>query len=481
MKANSPANELLGNDILEKIIRPKIGLLPLYIELYDTVAPEKREKFESFLHTIINEIRKRNIDVVEAPVCRVKDEFSNAIRLFEDEQVNAIVTLHLAYSPSLESADILASTELPIIILDTTPSYEFGSNQNPDDIFFNHGIHGVQDMCNLLIRYGKAFQIETGHWKESDVIDRVVGWAHAAALAERMKNARVGTIGNPFKGMGDFFVPKDKLKTLIGIETIECDRNTIIELTPDSGDDSIREEMSHDIELYRVEDLDENRYRETIRICLAVRRWIEKEKLTAFTMNFLDFNRESGFPTPPFMEASKAMARGIGYAGEGDVLTAALVGALLSVYPNTTFAEMFCPDWQGDSIFLSHMGEFNINLAAEKAKFIQMDYQYSDAEDPVLAVGRLKDGRAVLVDLAPGVDESFTLVIAPGVMIGKSGADRFENTVHGWFKLPMPINEFLIEYSLVGGTHHWALVYGDVAAEIQKFGKLMGWKVVVID
>jgi hypothetical protein len=35
-------------------------------------------------------------------------------------------------------------------------------------------------------------------------------------------------------------------------------------------------------------------------------------------------------PVMPFLEFSKAMERGIGYAGEGDALTAVLVGALAS-------------------------------------------------------------------------------------------------------------------------------------------------------
>ncbi|MDZ7837486.1 MAG: hypothetical protein U5N58_05810 [Actinomycetota bacterium] len=52
-------------------------------------------------------------------------------------------------------------------------------------------------------------------------------------------------------------------------------------------------------------------------------------------MNFSKINSRSGFPTIPFLEASKAMARGTGYAGEGDIITAALVGALLSLYPES--------------------------------------------------------------------------------------------------------------------------------------------------
>ena len=60
-----------------------------------------------------------------APICRVKQEFIDSISLFEREEVDAIVTLHLAYSPSLESADVLARTKKPIIVLNTTPTYDF--------------------------------------------------------------------------------------------------------------------------------------------------------------------------------------------------------------------------------------------------------------------------------------------------------------------------------------------------------------------
>ena len=52
--------------------------------------------------------------------------------------------------------------------------------------------------------------------------------------------------------------------------------------------------------------------------------------------------------------------------GEGDVITAGLVGALLSANPCVTFSEMFCPDWKNGSVFMSHMGEFNYNVASGK-------------------------------------------------------------------------------------------------------------------
>lgn len=57
---------------------------------------------------------------------------------------------------------MLADTRLPIIVCDTTPSYSYGPEQHPDELMYNHGIHGVQDMFNLLVRNGKPFTIEVG-------------------------------------------------------------------------------------------------------------------------------------------------------------------------------------------------------------------------------------------------------------------------------------------------------------------------------
>ena len=60
------------------------------------------------------------------------------------------------------------------------------------------------------------------------------------------------------------------------------------------------------------------------------------------------------------------MMSGFGYAGEGDVLTAGLVGALMSAYRGVTFTETFCPCWKKDLILMSHMGEMNMDLSATK-------------------------------------------------------------------------------------------------------------------
>jgi len=481
----------------------KIGLLGLYLELYDNAMPERRKEVAVFYDTIASELSGRGVEVITADICRLKSEFADAVSLFEEENADAIVTLHLAYSPSLECADILAQTDLPLIVLDTTPDYEFSPRTNPDRIMYNHGIHGVMDMCNLLKRKGKPFVIEAGHYKESDVIDRAVSRIGCTlekigspasgsegltprrgsldpGLKSSNKKIKVGLIGSQFKGMGDFQVDFDILKSKFGIEVITADPDEIASLIPEPNDPAVEAEISADLERFETGDLDQEDRLLSVRTGLGVRSWIKEKELSAFSMNFLSVDSSSGLGVVPFLEASKGMARGIGYAGEGDVLTASFIGKLMGQFTETTFTEMFCPDWKNGTVFLSHMGEINPDLVEGKPRLIVKPFPWTDAADPVVAVGRLKPGKGVFVDIAPVKNDEFTLICAPGSMEEVEREDRMEGTVHGWFRPELQLEDFLQKYSMEGGTHHSAFVYGAAVEELKDFAQLMGLKMVVI-
>ncbi len=140
---------------------------------------------------------------------------------------------------------------------------------------------------------------------------------------------------------------------------------------------------------------------------------------------------------------------------------------------------MFCPDWEKGTIFLSHMGEFNYRLAEGKARLIEMDYDLSDAENPVLAAGRFRPGEFLVVNLQP-LNAGYRLIIAPATMIGVTGKDNMSDRVHGWFKPRLPIENFLAEYSRQGGTHHLAISYSASIRLVEAFGQMMGWETVLI-
>lgn len=82
-----------------------IGLMPLYIELYDHSGREKRNRMYDFYQKIVSKFEAQGFRVITSDFCRLRSEFEETIVNFEAEGTDALVTLHMAYSPSLESID----------------------------------------------------------------------------------------------------------------------------------------------------------------------------------------------------------------------------------------------------------------------------------------------------------------------------------------------------------------------------------------
>lgn len=392
---------------------PLAGVLPLYLELYDDCLPQMRPVFTPFLERIKADLEAQGIRTVFADVCRLEPEVSAAVERFEAEHVDALVIIHLAYSPSLESIGPLANTRLPLLLLDTTMDESFGIDTPPERILYNHGIHGVQDLACMLLRRSRSFQIAAGHADHSPVLRRAAEIARGACAARRLHEAKTLRIGPPFAGMGDFAVEENILRQTLGISVHNITPEGLHEAARHISTEAIEAELAADRERFEAV-ADAEAHRRSVRVGLALRRVLEEGGYSAFSMNFRSFDSpEPPIDTVPFLEASKAMARGIGYAGEGDVLTAAFVGALARAFGGVTFTEIFCPDWTGQSLFLSHMGEINPDIAGRRARLVEKDFPWTPAHNPVIAACAPAPGPATLVNIAPGPNDTFTLIAAP--------------------------------------------------------------------
>lgn len=456
----------------------KIGFLPLYIALYDESGATSRDRLEPFYETLACAFEQKGVEVVRSPFCRLAPEFAAAVAAFEKAGADAIVTWHAAYSPSLESIDALAGTALPVIVLDTTETYDFGPTQDPDEIGYCHGIHGVMDLCNMLSRRHKPYAIAAGHYPTSAVIDSAVEYVKAAVAARSLAGSRVGRIGRSFPGMGDFLISDRELLTRFGVEAVTADGDELRALRESITEAEIDAEIASDNQnAVRLNDFSDETHRRTVRSGLAVRRWLSNHGLDAFTVSFLDITPACGLEVMPFMEACKALTRGIGYAGEGDVLTAALTGALLRGFNAATFVEIFCPDWKGGTLLLSHMGEVNYTLTDGPIELKEMDFIYGDAENPVVGYARYRKGDAVFINLFNSPD-GYKLLVSPVKMEEPKGEDAFVGRMRGWMRPPMPTADFLRRISEEGVTHHSALVYDTTPEAIAYFGRLLGLPVI---
>ncbi len=453
----------------------KIGLLPLYITLYDTITRNYRKRFEPFYDTIAKMMTDRGIEVLRCEFCMGEDDFRKTISYFEDEKCDALVTLHMAYSPSLKSAEYLINTKLPIIVCDTTETEDFSDKQSPDEIMYCHGIHGVMDMCNILKKNKKAYAIAAGHYLSSDVIDRVAGFVKAAKSSNALFGSNVGSIGGYFEGMGDFRVPDETLKEMFNVKVVYPKAGEIAEIAESVTDMEIESEKEkHKKEFTFMGEFDSKIYNNSIKADITLKKWIEKHNLQAFTVNF---NKIGELPTMPFNGICQAMSEGIGYAGEGDTLTALFTGALLQGYKDTSFVEIFCPDWKHDTVFISHMGEMNYAVADGPIEFFEKDF-IGGGKSPITGTAAYRPGNAVFVNVFED-DNGFNLLIAP-VEVIKETTKNFAKNIRGWLKFPKPLNSVLEKISEYGATHHSVLVYDATVEEMAFFAKCVNLKPVMM-
>jgi L-arabinose isomerase len=226
-------------------IQPRIGLVPFYLKLYDDIMPERRAGFQPFLDRVVAELMGRGLDVTCAPVCRVAGEFGAALARFEN-RVDLVITLHLAYSPSLEALDVFRKSRLPLLLLDTTPDAAFGLDVRADRIMLNHGVHGVMDFASMLNRVRRPFEIVAGSVDDPSTFDRAAGMARAAAAVQRFRGMKTLRVGQAFSGMGDFSVDPALLLARFNLSVNEVGMEALDQAAAAVTDGEVDQEIRRD-------------------------------------------------------------------------------------------------------------------------------------------------------------------------------------------------------------------------------------------
>jgi L-arabinose isomerase len=427
------------------------------------------------------------ISFLDLGIQNTRKEIEKAIREAEDSGCQGLCLVFLSYSPSLSLEEPLCNTDLPLLFLDITVVESFIRKGSPKEMLYNHGIHGVQDILSLLVRRERPFFLVTGHLEDPQTTVDIARGSASMVLADRFRRSRVGTFGTYLKGMGDFQVSRDILRERYGVEVVDLDKEEIARMFKEESTGDVEKcsaEIRAEWNIPDSDHIDEGLLKNCCRFELAMRKMLQRHQLNALALNAEEYAGAPWGDFVPFLTFSRLMGEGIGYAGEGDILTAALVQTLLAAYPeDATFTEMFCPDWKEDLILLSHVGEANHRIAGAPIKAVQKRYALTQT-DALSAAFPYKPGRCMLVNLVPpSAGGECTLITVEGEMIDearldlpKSGEGSFSGVIRGWFRPRRGIRDMLKEYSFAGGTHHLGLVYEEELKILNGFAQALGWK-----
>lgn len=463
---------------MEKSVRrPAVQALGLSLEFYREAIPGYMQRLEGQFQRFLAEINP-HADIRGQKLCCCQQEVEAAVRQAAENNSDALLLVPLSYTASLTALGPIVRSSLPVIIWNTQEARAITERYNFDDLLMNHVTQGTQDITNVLVRSGKPFGMESGHYSDQAALTGLADWLNAAKAIQFAKRMRVGRLGNPFQDMGDFGVDETAMIYRWGPSVVRLSVPRLVQLIKEVDEDGLKEMRAEDCDRFDVapEVSEEIHYR-SLRLEVALRKMIAEERLDAFTMNFRDLIVDGRIDTLPFLGLNKMLGEGLGYAGEGNDTIAALMAQLRQLCGVSNFTEIYTVDYEQNLMVMTHMQECNPALARKdrKVRLIKKDFWAPGIKPYVGMHFSLEPGPVTLCNLTTDRHGDFYYIVMEAEIVDRPPFEDFD-IPHWVVRLDEPVGDFLTRYSLAGGTHHLSAVPGRRASRIQKLAALQEWK-----
>jgi L-arabinose isomerase len=460
--------------------RPRLGLLGIMQELYDEMLPgitERQHEYAKAIGARLSSVA----DVRVAAPARNRGEAEAAVREFERTGCDGLVVVMLTYGPAMRVARALAGTPLPVCLANVQPESEVTAAWDMADLTYNQGIHGAQDTANAMVRAGRAFHVVTEDWRAPAFSGAVGAWARAAAAARRWRDLRVAVFGYAMNGMGDIQVDVHTLLRTLGPQVDALAPGELHRAAVAVGEDDVRALLEEEDARFEIDPrLTAAEREDHARMQLGLERILLDGGYGAYSTHFGAVAEDGRFGRLPLAAASSLMAKGYGFAAEGDALTAALMSAARTLLGETQFTEMYAMDLPRDAILMSHMGEGNWALAREDrpVRLIKRPLGIGGLDDPPTFLFQYRTGPATLATLTAVGGDRFRLVVAEGEVLDGGELPALEMP-YGFFRPDTGVRRCMDAWLRFGGPHHQVLNPGRHAAAWRLFCDATGIELAI--
>jgi L-arabinose isomerase len=457
--------------------RFKMGLVPVMIDLYNRLVPGVKDKYEGFLHDVVRSLDDTRVEVVCEGMACTENEIRAACRRCEEAGSDLLVLSHVAYCESGIILPGVTESRLPLLLWPAQPLQRLVAEEYTSEaMMMNHGVHGTQDLANLLRRKGRPHGILHGHFLSPEFRTELRLWLEAGRMVRAMRSSHPIVVGGHFDQMLDIQMDETAFLRSFGVRGRPVSREEFLA----AGRGVPSDEVAGRIREYRTafelaETVTDLLLDKTARLELGLRKVLAGCGAKAAGINFLSLCNDPDIADGLHVAAGLLMAEGIGYGGEGDWVTAMLVRGGLAVDAQTTFTEIFSVGYEDARLVLRHWGEGNLNLARRKpilrkssfadvhrAEFLVTDFEFRPGPVTVVNLNVGPDGRGQIISFG-GTLESDSLSAVDGPRgILRPAAKKIE--------------DFLTWYAGEGGSHHLAMMTGDRTALLDRVARLTGWR-----
>ncbi len=353
----------------------------------------------------------------------------------------------------------------------------------------NQSAHGDREFGFIMSRMRLNRKVVVGHWQDPESLGKINVWARAAAGWNDWQTAKFIRFGDNMRNVA--VTEGDKVEAEIkfgySVNTYGVgDLVKVVNETTDKQIDQLVEEYASSYTL--IPSLlkggeQHQSLREAAKIEIGLQTFLEAGNFKGFTDTFEDLN---GLVQLPGISAQRLMAKGFGFAGEGDWKTAALVRAMKvmgsGLKGGNSFMEDYTYHFNPDNrmVLGSHMLEICESIADGKPSCEIHPLGIGGKADPVRLVFNSAPGPAInasIIDMGNRfrllVNE--VIAVAPMQMMPKLPVARVL-----WKPYPN-MHTGCAAWILAGGAHHTCYSQNLTSEHLTDFAEMAGIELVMID
>jgi L-arabinose isomerase len=403
--------------------------------------------------------------------------------------VEALLVLQTMATPpgyTLALLDRLAG--VPIVIWALHETGLVGSVVSHREITTQGATVGAPMVTNLLVRRGVGFEIVLGRIGDPIVRDRVARSLRTAAVAGRIRRARLGRVGRPIEGYLHVDVDPDALRGAMGITVVDIDPDAVVDAyrrVPEGAVAALADEVRRDWVFEEDLSIGESLER-SLRAALAIEAVARAHRLDAgaFNCHVPQFRFGDEIGIAPCFGLGRLTSLGMPWTCTGDIVTAVAMLTVKYLGGAALYHELETVDYATGEVVIANSGEHDLAWLAPGERPRLRRNGWFCGKDPrcgVCAVFEPEPGPATLVGFTPSPSArgGFRYVAARGELTSR----RFPSTgtVNAAFRFASgPVEEAWTRWVMAGVNHHSAATLGDVAAEVAAVARHLGVEAVVI-
>ena len=357
-----------------------------------------------------------------------------------------------------------------------------------DFMNLNQSAHGDREFGHIMSRMRLKRKVVVGHWQDPEVLERINVWARAAAGRHDWQGARFVRFGDNMRYVAVTDGDKVEAEMQFGFSVNTHGIGDLVKVINEVSDADVDKLTQEYFDSYNVVASllkDGKQYqslRDAAKIEIGLQYFLEQGNYKGFSDTFEDLH---GMKQLPGIASQRLMAKGYGFAGEGDWKTAALVRAMKTMGTGLKGGNSFMEDYTyhfdpANSLVLgSHMLEICESIASNKPSCEIHPLGIGGKEDPVRLVFNSGAGPAINASVVD-MGNRFRMLV--------NEVEAVE-PLHDLPKLPVArvlwkpypnMKDGCAAWILAGGAHHSGYSQNLTSEHMEDFAEMAGIEFVRI-